>query len=46
MIDVMDVMFMGADHLMNGRLSWWRYRYRSVLAVLLLPSLLLIGIFS
>jgi hypothetical protein len=42
----MDVTFMGAEPRMNGRLSWWRCRYRSVLAVLLLPSLLLIGVFS
>src|SRR6266699_3555307 len=46
MIDVMDVTFMGAEPRMDGRLSRWRYRYRSVLAVLLLPSLLLIGVFS
>jgi raffinose/stachyose/melibiose transport system permease protein len=42
----MDVTFMGTEHKLAGRLSWWRYRYRSVLAVLLLPSLLLIGVFS
>ena len=42
----MDVTFMGTERGMNPRLSWWRYRYRSVLAVLLLPSLLLIGVFS
>ncbi len=37
---------MGAGHKLVGRMPWWRYRYRSVLAVLLLPSLLLIGVFS
>ena len=42
----MDVTFMGVERKSNGRLSWWRYRYRSVLAVMLLPSLLLIGVFS
>ena len=42
----MDVTFMGAERKSAGRLPWWRYRYRPVLAVLLLPSLLLIGIFS
>ena len=42
----MDVTFMGAEPRMNRGLSWWRYRYRAVLAVLLLPSLLLIGVFS
>jgi ABC-type sugar transport system permease subunit len=42
----MDVTFMGTEHKLAGRLPRWRYRYRSVLAVLLLPSLLLIGVFS
>src|SRR5437667_10934589 len=42
----MDVTFLGAEPRMNRGLSWWRYRYRTVLAVLLLPSLLLIGVFS
>src|SRR6266702_5806914 len=42
----MDVTFMGTERGRPVRLSWWRYRYRSVLAVLLLQSLLLIGVFS
>jgi raffinose/stachyose/melibiose transport system permease protein len=42
----MDVTFMGAKHEMNGRLSRWRYRYRPMLGMLLVPSLLLIGVFS
>ena len=42
----MDVTFMGIEHKLAGRVSRWRYHYRSVLAVLLLPSLLLIGVFS
>src|SRR3954454_7111601 len=42
----MDVTFMGVEPRVNRHLSWWRYRYRAVLAVLLLPSLLLIGVFS
>ena len=42
----MDVTFMGAEPRVHRHLSWWRYRYRAVLAVLLLPSLLLIGVFS
>src|SRR5213080_1659236 len=42
----MDVTFMGTEDRRPTRLSWWRYRYRPVLAVLLLPSLLLIGVFS
>jgi len=42
----MDVTFMGADHKVAGRIPRWRYHYRPVLAVLLLPSLLLIGVFS
>ena len=37
---------MGAEHKLGGPLSWWRYRSRSALVVLLLPSLLLIGVFS
>jgi raffinose/stachyose/melibiose transport system permease protein len=46
MISVMDETFMGAKHEINGRWSLSRFRYQPVLAVLLLPSLLLIGIFS
>ncbi|MGH3175116.1 MAG: carbohydrate ABC transporter permease [Streptosporangiaceae bacterium] len=42
----MDVTFMGTENKLAGRLPRRRYRYRSVLAVLLLPSLLLIGVFS
>jgi ABC-type polysaccharide transport system permease subunit len=42
----MDVTFMGAENKLPGRVPQWRYRYRPVLAVLLLPSLLLIGVFS
>jgi raffinose/stachyose/melibiose transport system permease protein len=42
----MDEVFMGAKRRINGRLSLPRYGYRAVLAVLLLPSLLLIGAFS
>jgi raffinose/stachyose/melibiose transport system permease protein len=42
----MDVTFMGAEHKLNGRLSRWRYRYRPVFGMLMLPSLLLIGVFS
>ena len=42
----MDVTFMGAEHKRPVRVPRWRYRYRSVLAVMLLPSLLLIGVFS
>jgi raffinose/stachyose/melibiose transport system permease protein len=42
----MDVVFMSTERKSAGLLSWRRYRYRSVLAALLLPSLLLIGIFS
>jgi ABC-type sugar transport system permease subunit len=42
----MDVMFTGAKHGMALPVSLLRYRCRSVLAVLLLPSLLLIGVFS
>ena len=37
---------MGAKHGINGRWSLARLRYRPILAVLLLPSLLLIGVFS
>ena len=37
---------MGTERRMNVRWSGWRYRYRPVLGVLLLPSLLLIGGFS
>jgi len=42
----MDVMFMGADSKLRWRLSWWRHRYRPVLGMLMLPSMLLIGVFS
>jgi ABC-type sugar transport system permease subunit len=42
----MDVTFMGAEHKLAGHAPRWRYRYRTALAVLLLPSLLLIGVFS
>ena len=37
---------MGAKHGINGSLRLSRRRYQPVLAVLLLPSLLLIGVFS
>jgi raffinose/stachyose/melibiose transport system permease protein len=46
MITVMDEVFIGAKHEINGRLSLARLRYRPILAVLLLPSLALIGVFS
>jgi ABC-type sugar transport system permease subunit len=46
MIGSMDETFMGAKHGFNGQLSRSLYRYRPVLTVLLLPSLLLIGVFS
>ena len=46
MICVMDEAFMGAKHGIGRALVLSRYRYQPVLAVLLLPSLLLIGIFS
>jgi raffinose/stachyose/melibiose transport system permease protein len=46
MIGVMDETFIGAEHRLNGRFSRPRYGYRHVLTVLLLPSLLLIGVFS
>jgi ABC-type sugar transport system permease subunit len=46
MICVMDEAFMGTKHGINGRLSLSLYRYRPVMAALLLPSLLLIGVFS
>ena len=42
----MDVAFMGAENKLTGRVPRWRYRYRPVMAMLLLPSLLLIGVFS
>ena len=42
----MDVTFMGAEHKLAGHAPRWRYRYRTALAVLLLPSLLLIGVLS
>jgi ABC-type sugar transport system permease subunit len=47
MITVMDEVLIGAKHRVNRRWSSLaRLRYRPVLAVLLLPSLLLIGVFS
>jgi raffinose/stachyose/melibiose transport system permease protein len=46
MISVMDETFMGAKREVNRRWRLSRFRYQPVLAVLLLPSLLLIGIFS
>jgi raffinose/stachyose/melibiose transport system permease protein len=46
MISVMDEVFMDAKQAVNRRLSLPRHGYRAVLAVLLLPSLLLIGVFS
>jgi raffinose/stachyose/melibiose transport system permease protein len=46
MITVMDEVLIGVKHRINGRLSVARLRYRPVLAVLLLPSLVLIGVFS
>jgi raffinose/stachyose/melibiose transport system permease protein len=46
MIGAMDVTFMGREGRLDARRSRWRYRYRPVMAVLLLPSLLLIGVFS
>ena len=46
MITVMDEVVAGAKHGINGRLSLAGLRYRPILAVLLLPSLLLIGVFS
>jgi raffinose/stachyose/melibiose transport system permease protein len=46
MICVMDEAFMGAKHGINRRWSLSCFRYQPVLAVLLLPSLLLIGVFS
>jgi len=42
----MDTLFMGAKHEINGRPPRPRHGYRHALAVLLLPSLLLIGVFS
>ncbi|MGH3280034.1 MAG: carbohydrate ABC transporter permease [Trebonia sp.] len=42
----MDEVLIGARHGVNRRLSLARLRYRPVLTVLLLPSLLLIGVFS
>src|SRR6185312_15229800 len=42
----MDVTFMGAEHKLAGRAPRWRFRYKPALAVLLVPSLLLIGVFS
>jgi ABC-type sugar transport system permease subunit len=46
MITVMDEVLIGAKRGVNRRLSLPRVRYRPVLTVLLLPSLLLIGVFS
>jgi raffinose/stachyose/melibiose transport system permease protein len=46
MITVMDDVLIGAKRGTGARLSAARLRYRPVLAVLLLPSLLLIGVFS
>jgi raffinose/stachyose/melibiose transport system permease protein len=46
MITVMDEVLLGAKHAINRRWSLARLRYRPILAVLLLPSLLLIGVFS
>src|SRR5580693_5257220 len=46
MIGAMDVTFMGREGRLDARRSRRRYRYRPVMAVLLLPSLLLIGVFS
>ncbi len=46
MICVMDEAFMSAKQGINPRWSLSRFRYQPVLAVLLLPSLLLIGVFS
>src|SRR5580700_7918486 len=46
MIGAMDVTFMGREGRLDARRSRWRYRYRPVMVVLLLPSLLLIGVFS
>lgn len=42
----MDVTFMGTENKLPGHAPRWRFRYRTALAVLLLPSLLLIGVFS
>jgi raffinose/stachyose/melibiose transport system permease protein len=46
MITVMDEAFMEPKRGLNRRWPLLRYRYRPVLWVLLLPSLLLIGVFS
>ena len=46
MISVMDETFIGLERGVNKRFSLPRFRYRPVLAVLLLPSLVLIGVFS
>ena len=46
MITVMDEVLIGAKRRINRRLPLARLHYRPVLAVLLLPSLLLIGVFS
>src|SRR5262249_21927248 len=42
----MDELFVDAKRGLNWRLPWMRYGFRPALAVLLLPSLLLIGVFS
>jgi raffinose/stachyose/melibiose transport system permease protein len=46
MIGSMDEAVMQPKHGINGRLSLPRYRYRPILGMLLLPSLVLIGAFS
>jgi raffinose/stachyose/melibiose transport system permease protein len=46
MIGSMDEAVMAPRHGINGRWSFPRFRYRPVLGVLLLPSLVLIGAFS
>ena len=46
MITLMDEVLIGAKRRVNGRASLVRLSYRPVLVVLLLPSLLLIGVFS
>ncbi len=46
MISVMDAAFIGTERKVNARLSLLNYRYRPVFGTLLIPSLLLIGVFS
>jgi raffinose/stachyose/melibiose transport system permease protein len=46
MITVMDEVVISAKHGLNGRPPLARLRYQPILAALLLPSLLLIGVFS